>query len=228
MWLRERHRETFLRALNREPQVLQLCSQAQEQLEGRGDLIMGIPVEDSDIHLVASIEPSSNMYETQEIEDIAMQKTIKHGPEVLKGPGLRRKSCSFDCYCDCHSDEGRVSANLVVKLKSATINVASRNKRPCSNEDCLRSKTSLTDKKKLILPSSNFKKAMTGMLLVRGTTRKYHLRTYRIVPQNWDTARYANRGDLKNLRACIESGEGTPYDTQADGWSLLHVCFRGL
>lgn len=185
---------------------------------------MGIPVEDSSFSLVASIEPSWKGSKIEEVEDVNTEKLdVKHGPEVPSGPGLRRKSCTFNCYCDCHSDDGPASANLVVKLRSATVDVVSRSRRPCSTGDCLRSQVPLGGKKKLILPSSKFKRAVTSILIMRGMTRKYHLSTYRVVSQTWSSARYANRGDLQNLKACIESGEGTPYDTQPDGWSLLHV-----
>ena len=35
--------------------------------------------------------------------------------------------------------------------------------------------------------------------------------------------RYTKQGDLDNLRAAIQSGKATLWDTAPDGWSLLHV-----
>ena len=61
----------------------------------------------------------------------------------------------------------------------------------------------------------------------RGWTVKHHLNTYRMVPETSVSMRYARHGDLYNLKACIEDGSATPYDTAVDGWSLLHVSYFG-
>jgi hypothetical protein len=77
--------------------------------------------------------------------------------------------------------------------------------------------------KKLVLPSSSFSKALSMLVSARSWTVKHYLNTYRLVPETSDSMRYAKHGDLINLKACIESGEATIFDTGPDGWSLLHV-----
>jgi hypothetical protein len=38
-----------------------------------------------------------------------------------------------------------------------------------------------------------------------------------MVPETSVSMRYARHGDLHNLKACIEDGSATPYDTAIDG-----------
>lgn len=50
-----------------------------------------------------------------------------------------------------------------------------------------------------------------------------------MVPEGSDVMRYTKQGDLDNLKAAIQSGKATLWDTAPDGWSLLHVSsFSGL
>ncbi len=51
----------------------------------------------------------------------------------------------------------------------------------------------------------------------------YDLPTYRMVSEGSDAMRYVKHGNLERLKASIESGEATIWDTAPDGWSLLHV-----
>lgn len=43
-----------------------------------------------------------------------------------------------------------------------------------------------------------------------------------MVPESADVMRYCKQGDLENLKAIIQSGKATIYDTAPDGWGLLH------
>ncbi|KAL9127409.1 MAG: hypothetical protein Q9217_003705 [Psora testacea] len=44
-----------------------------------------------------------------------------------------------------------------------------------------------------------------------------------MVPEGSDVMRYTKQGDLDNLKAAIQSGNATLWDTAPDGWSLLHT-----
>ncbi|KAJ5816984.1 hypothetical protein N7447_009217 [Penicillium robsamsonii] len=52
---------------------------------------------------------------------------------------------------------------------------------------------------------------------------RYRLNTYRMVPEGFDAMRYVKHGNLGKLKAAIQSGEATLWDTATDGWSLLHT-----
>ena len=52
---------------------------------------------------------------------------------------------------------------------------------------------------------------------------RYNLHTYRMVSEGSDAMRYVKHGNLDGLKASIESGQATIWDTAPDGWSLLHV-----
>ena len=58
---------------------------------------------------------------------------------------------------------------------------------------------------------------------------RYHVNTFHMVPEGSDVMRYTKQGDLDSLKAAIQSGKATLWDTAPDGWSLLHVSsFPGL
>ena len=52
---------------------------------------------------------------------------------------------------------------------------------------------------------------------------RHHLNTFHMVSEYSDVMRYAKQGDLDSLKAAIQSGNATLWDTAPDGWSLLHV-----
>ncbi|KAF2203950.1 ankyrin [Delitschia confertaspora ATCC 74209] len=52
---------------------------------------------------------------------------------------------------------------------------------------------------------------------------RYNLNTYRMVSEGSEAMRYVKHGNLEKLKASIESGEATIWDTAPDGWSLLHT-----
>ncbi|KAI9777815.1 MAG: hypothetical protein M1816_004404 [Peltula sp. TS41687] len=52
---------------------------------------------------------------------------------------------------------------------------------------------------------------------------RYDLNTYRMVSEGSDAMRHVKHGNLEKLKACIESGKATIWDTAPDGWSLLHT-----
>ncbi|MCJ1280202.1 hypothetical protein MMC21_008029 [Puttea exsequens] len=52
---------------------------------------------------------------------------------------------------------------------------------------------------------------------------RYHVNTFHMVPEGSDVMRYTKQGDLDSLKAAIQSGKATLWDTAPDGWSLLHT-----
>lgn len=186
--------------------------------------MIDVPVEDEIKEIVATVEHSENISTMDGLADKCLKPAVQggqHGPDRPPGAAVHRASCAFDCYCSCHSDDSGESAGLLLKLNVTALGIVARSKRPCSNPKCRR--TVLATPKKLVFPSSGFRKALTSLLMIRGWNRKHHLNTYRMVPETSESMRYAKHGDLHNLKACIEDGSATPFDTAPDGWSLLHV-----
>jgi hypothetical protein len=202
-----------------EPQLLQFCSNTQDEV-GPVDLVMDLPSEDTAATLMAKLEPATSASESQLSDIGSTTKLDVHGPERPPGTGICRKSCSFDCYCSCHSEDER-TPHLSLKRRMTVLSVVIRPRRKCSAPNCQR--TAPPRSKKVVLPSANFSQALATLVSSRGWTVKHHLNTYRSVPETSNSMRYAKHGDLNNLKACIESGEATPFDTGPDGWSLLHV-----
>jgi hypothetical protein len=73
------------------------------------------------------------------------------------------------------------------------------------------------------IPISSFKRAMLHLMTSNSIKIRYRINTYRTVPEGSDAMRYVKHGNLGKLKAAIQSGEATPWDTATDGWSLLHV-----
>jgi hypothetical protein len=189
--------------------------------------MIDFPVEDEIKEMVATVEHIEHVEKISTMEGPA-NKRLKspvldglHGQDRPLEAADCRTSCSFDCYCSCHSEDGGESASLLLKLNITALGIIVRSKRPCSNPKCQR--TVPTNRKKLVFSSPDFRKALTSLMMIRSWSRKHHLNTYRIVPETSDSMRYAKHGDLQNLKACIEDGSATPFDTAPDGWSLLHV-----
>lgn len=206
-----------------QPQLLQLCAETQDQMNGEGCLIMDMP-DRQDTEMVAMVQPSADEEVLSQIlPQIPAQIGVVHGPQEPQAlSGARRKSCAFDCYCDCHTD---ATEDHSIKQK-LHFSISKTSRRPCSVTTCQHS-TALPPKK-LILPPTNFRKALITFMMSKGWKLKHHLNTYRMVPETSESMRYAKHGDLINLKACIESGIATPFDTAPDGWSLLHVCYLTL
>jgi hypothetical protein len=204
---------------SQEPQLLQFCSSTQDEV-GAVDLIMNLASDDTAATLMAKLEPATSASESQPSDVASTTKLDFHGPEKPPGIGIRRKSCSFACYCSCHSEDER-SPRLSLKRGMTVLSVVSQPRRKCSEATCQR--TSPPRIKKVVLPSTDFSRALATLMNSRAWTVKHRLYTYRSVPETSDSMRYAKHGDLNNLKACIESGDATPFDTGPDGWSLLHV-----
>lgn len=181
---------------------------------------MDLPDDNTTAALTARLEPAPSASEPQFLGDISISQLHVDGPERPPEMGVSRKSCSFDCYCSCHSELDN-TPQLSLKLPVTVFSVLTRSRQKCSVSTC--QTTAPPRIKKLVLPSASFCRALAILVGSRGWKMKHHLHTYRSIPENSDSMTYVKHGDLKNLKACIESGAATQFDTSPDGWSLLHV-----
>ena len=126
-----------------------------------------------------------------------------------------RQACRYDCHCECH-----VQTNSTKPAKGfAKFMVA---KVQCTETRC---QNNLALQKSQAMQSVSFRKALSQVMSSRSIKVRYDLNTYRMVCEGSDAMRHVKHGNLEKLKACIESGQATIWDTAPDGWSLLHVCF---
>ena len=130
---------------------------------------------------------------------------------TLSGTLAVRKSCRYDCFCHCHT-QNQSSSKLFLSPRSSRL--------PCNDPYCL----AVTSSEKLTKPpSSFFRNMLSQMMTLRSIKTQYNLKTFRMVSEGAAAIRHVKHGDLDRLKLCIESGEATLWDTAPDGWSLLHV-----
>jgi hypothetical protein len=132
-----------------------------------------------------------------------------------------RRACRHDCYCICHEEPTtKRSSGGFSRFNAQIFSQDNKPKVECSDPSCA---AAISQKKPI--PVSFFKKAMSHMMSTSSIKIRYHLNTYRMVPEGSSAMRYVKQGNLEKLKLAIQSGEATPWDTAPDGWSLLHVCF---
>jgi hypothetical protein len=122
-----------------------------------------------------------------------------------------RRACHYNCFCKCHERETKTGKSL---LKHKTAKVS------CTEATC---RNAVVVEEKNAALSRSFRQAMLNVMSSKSIKVRYDLNTYRMVPEGSDAMRYVKHGNLEKLKACIESGEATLWDTAPDGWSLLHV-----
>ena len=126
---------------------------------------------------------------------------------------VTRRACRYDCYCVCHSGSTTFS-KAVAKLNEL--------KRHCTDPTC---EGAIYTRRKEEEPSLSFRKALSHVLSSKSIKVRYELGSFRMVSEGSEAMRYVKHGNLEKLKACIDSGEATLWDTAPDGWSLLHVCY---
>lgn len=122
-----------------------------------------------------------------------------------------RRACRYDCYCQCHEQESSDPHNKFFKFKS---------KIHCTDMTC---RNAVPAEERYDAQSRSFLKALSQVMSSRSIKVRYDLNTYRMIPEGTDAMRHVKHGNLGKLKACIDSGEATLWDTAPDGWSLLHV-----
>ena len=135
-----------------------------------------------------------------------------HGPLVI------RQACRFDCYCSCHPRTDIERDHTIASSK--TFFQSKFTGLPCDEPSC---QTRNNGDSAVSSVSNFFRKALSHMAASHSMNMGYHITTFHIVPESSDVMRYTKQGDLDNLKAAIQSGTATLWDTAPDGWSLLHV-----
>ncbi|KAL7625834.1 hypothetical protein AAE478_005057 [Parahypoxylon ruwenzoriense] len=125
---------------------------------------------------------------------------------------LIRRACRYDCHCQCHEHNTTKSQRRFSNFKSRETQ--------CTEPTC-RGNAAIGDQ--FTHHSRSFRKALSQVLSAKSIKIRYDLKTYRMVPEGSDAMRHVKHGNLEKLKACIESGEATIWDTAPDGWSLLHT-----
>jgi len=126
---------------------------------------------------------------------------------------LIHKACRYNCYCACHEQESASSQKKKFTKKG---------KVQCTESTC-RNATEAEVQQSAY--SKSFRKALSQVMSSRSIKIRYNLNIYRMVPEGSDAMRYIKHGNLDKLKAVIDSGEATLWDTAPDGWSLLHVSY---
>lgn len=155
--------------------------------------------EDTESSAVVLFNTSSTTMDT--LEDLSSE----HEARV-------RRACHYKCYCKCHEEDATPPRRRLGKLKSKKLG--------CTDVTCL-SYTTVEENYKL--HSKSFFGALSQAMSSHNIKVRYNMNTYRMISEGCDAMRFVKHGHLEKLRACIQSGEATIWDTAQDGWSLLHV-----
>jgi hypothetical protein len=149
---------------------------------------------------------------TEAVTDFSKTMQASKKPSILhQDTTVVRRACHYNCFCKCHERETKTGKSL---LKHRTAKVS------CTEATC-RNAVVVEEKNAALLRS--FRQAMLNVMSSKSIKVRYDLNTYRMVPEGSDAMRYVKHGNLEKLKACIDSGEATLWDTAPDGWSLLHV-----
>ncbi|KAF2475797.1 ankyrin [Lindgomyces ingoldianus] len=153
--------------------------------------------------------PSNTSQETNEgLCQVNTRPELGDSQEIL----VVRQACRYNCYCICHTQD-------VTKLRQGLGKRANAKVR-CSVPDCL---SNATVEEKYAIQSKSFLKTLSKAIFSKSINVRHELKTYRMVPEGSEAMRYVKHGNLGKLKACIESGQATIWDTAPDGWSLLHT-----
>ena len=240
MKLLKHTRETFLAVCSQHPQFLEFRSvdsdgmnnvsvSSQEFDSDSSSLECGsswsslrssVSTAPSSLHSVASLRrvsigSSPSATSGDDVEQSHRRTVGPLGSLAHESNGLiTRRACRYDCYCVCHSGS-TTSSKTVAKLNEL--------KRHCTNPAC--EGAILFARRKLEEPSQSFRKALSHVLSSKSIKVRYELSSFRMVPEGSEAMRYVKHGNLEKLKASIDAGEATLWDTAPDGWSLLHVCY---
>ena len=123
-----------------------------------------------------------------------------------------RGRCCSRCQCACH----RIVGSNVKSEDSANFNSTK-----CSNPQC-RSRES-RNMEFVVRDPILLRREFVLSLIFRGVQLSCSLKTRPIVPACSAVIKYAENGDLASLRNLLLAKKASIFDTEPDGWSLLHV-----
>lgn len=162
----------------------------------------------------SSIESSASSLQNVLFERSSGSQEMDYSAEPL----IIRKACRFDCYCSCHP-KSEVEEGSMPSL-SRSFSRLGLSASPCDDPSC---KFAMAVEKAADPASNFFRKALSHVMSGHSVKIRHHLNTFRMVPENADVMRYSKQGSLDSLKTAFQSGEATLWDTEPDGWSLLHV-----
>lgn len=241
-------RETFLATCNQNPQLLEACtavvdqigsvfvpqddgtplpvfSNAQTQSSCSSEAVSFSGAEsavDSSSSQKASVASSTSSDNSIPLSQDHPRRSVNSQTSDLgsavsakSGPLVIRRACKHNCYCKCHEQGATEPKN---GFSARIFRQGSHPKIECSDPTCKGAAMQNS------IPISSFKRAMLHLMSSNSIKIRYHMNTYRMVPEGSNAMRYVKHGNLGKLKAAIQSGEATLWDTATDGWSLLHVC----
>ncbi|KAI9689626.1 MAG: hypothetical protein M1820_010147 [Bogoriella megaspora] len=143
-----------------------------------------------------------------------VQFARQSGLALIEPPGsfAVRRSCRYDCHCVCHEHNPREHRRMLGRVKNTKI--------ICTEAGC---KNMLATEGTIGDRTSPFRQTLAQLLTAKSVKVRYDLNTYRMVSEGHEAIRYVKHGNLESLKACLESGKATKWDTAPDGWSLLHT-----
>ena len=153
--------------------------------------------------------PPVNLADIDLNKQIAGIASSEHGP---LNASIVRRACRYDCYCNCHNRNNTSPSRTLAKLSEL--------KHQCTEPMC---QGAILSRCRTEESSLSFRKALSHVLSSRSIKIRYDINTFRMVSEGSDAMRYVKHGNLEKLKACIDTGEATLWDTAPDGWSLLHV-----
>ena len=225
--------ETFINTCRHYPQFFQLSSFPEGRSED-GRTVSADLVSPETINLAFRSSPPLLSHASADSapssigsSESSFQKASSNTSEIsssssetdrFAGQLIVRKACRFDCYCSCHP-KTQVQGNSKPSFRKSSSYLGFSSSR-CNDPNCRSGKS---DNRIADPISTFFHKTLSHIMSAHSIKVRCHLNIFRMVPENTDAMRYAKQGKLDRLKTAIESGDATLWDTEPDGWSLLHV-----
>jgi hypothetical protein len=129
------------------------------------------------------------------------------------------RKCYDHCTCSCH---GRTTEKGEI-LDYTSLRPFRRGSpvQYCTDRRCR--KLQLKKRQIVIQLTDCVMKEYAFAVISRGSRMNFELKCRPIVPGNSDSIRFCQEGEFESLKELVISGRVSPYETSADGWSLLHV-----
>ncbi|KAL6717453.1 hypothetical protein ACLMJK_005368 [Lecanora helva] len=216
------HAETFLNACQQNPDFLQVRSSSADDTESDTVSISSestmfscgsslSSLRRASVDTASSIGSSSSSLQKMPSNALVGAEISTTIDKPAAGSMNVRKACRYDCFCQCHAQNGPRGKGVPRFSSSEPV---------CTDANCEAAKQS---KQPAVTPSSFFRRAMVQITSSKSLRVRYELNTFRMVSEGSDAMRYVKHGNLDKLKICIESGDATLWDTAPDGWSLLHT-----
>jgi hypothetical protein len=155
----------------------------------------------------AAVRDSSSSSTAQQSSLLSLLDSIKFISRKVP-----RGRCCSQCQCACHR---------IVESKAKSEDSANSKSTKCSNPQC-RSRDSWNTEF-VIRDPILLRREFVLSLISRGVQISCSLKTRPIVPACSAVIKCAENGDLASLMDLLLAKKASIFDTELDGWSLLHV-----